>query len=94
MKVLHYPLKRGNSSIFPFFKSNLLNFVKLPPTPLEQAESIEMLRAVEHGHRIRMVYSPYDTKSVDTESDRIEVEILLSRDPLCHAYLTDHLALS
>ena len=53
-----------------------------------------MLRAVEHGHRIRMVYSPYDTKSVDTESDRIEVEILLSRDPLCHTYLTDHLALS
>ena len=80
--------------IFPFFKSNLLNFVKLSPTPLEQAESIEMLRAVEHGHRIRMVYSPYDTKSVDTESDRIEVEILLSCDPLCHAYLTDHLALS
>lgn len=83
------PVQFRQVCIFPFFKSNLLNFVKLPPTPLEQAESIEMLRAVEHGHRIRMVYSPYDTKSVDTESNRIEVENLLSRDPLCHTYLTE-----
>jgi len=50
---------------------------ELSPSPLEQRESIEMNRVLEHGMKIKMIKSIFDTKSVDTESDRLEVERLI-----------------
>ena len=55
---------------------------ELTSTPLERQESIEMIRALQHGYKVRMVESPYTSKSVDTEEDRQEVEKLMARDEI------------
>lgn len=58
----------------------------LEPTPLELQESVEMIRALQHGYKIRMVHSPYTSKSVDTEADRVVVEQLMSSDAIYNTY--------
>ena len=59
---------------------------ELEPTPLELQESIEMNRAIQHGYKVRMVPSPYISKSVDTNDDRIEVEQLMQDDSVYKQY--------
>lgn len=58
----------------------------LRPTPLEQQESIEMIRALQHGYKVRMVPSPYMSKSVDTDEDRLVVEALMQEDSIYLKY--------
>ena len=58
----------------------------LSPTPLELQESIEMIRALQHGYKVRMVPSPFITKSVDTEDDRKLVDNLMKNDPVFSKY--------
>jgi len=58
----------------------------LSPTPLELQESIEMLRAIQHGFKVRMVPSPFVSKSVDTNQDRLMVEQLMQEDTLYKKY--------
>ena len=58
----------------------------LKPTPLEQQESIEMIRAIQHGYKVKMVPSPFNSKSVDTENDRLEAEQLMKNDPVFKRY--------
>lgn len=73
-------------AIMPFRKKFLLDFQEMTPTPLEIAESIELLRAVEHGIKVRAVKSSYQTISVDTEPDRQEAEAAMQRDELYPLY--------
>ena len=72
--------------VIPFRRDFLLKYAALEPTPLEQAESIDMLRALEHGYPIRMVKSDYVTQSVDTPEDLARVEVLMRDDPLLPHY--------
>lgn len=72
--------------VISFRRDFLLRYAALEPTPLEQAESIDMLRALEHGYPIRMVKSDYMTQSVDTPEDLARVEILMRSDPLVPRY--------
>ena len=65
-----------------FRKDFLETFGQLSPTPLEQAESIDMLRAIEHGYRLRMVVSPYESFGVDTPEDLRVAEGRLASDEL------------
>lgn len=58
----------------------------LKATPLELQESIEMIRALQHGYKVRMVPSSYLSKSVDTESDRLEVEQIMKTDEVFKKY--------
>ena len=58
----------------------------MSPTPLELQESIEMIRAIQHGYKVRMVPSPFVSKSVDTDSDRRQVEALMVSDALYPQY--------
>ena len=55
--------------LYGFRRDFLLRFAALPPTPLEQAESLEQLRALEHGFRIRTVETLYTSLEVDTPED-------------------------
>ena len=71
--------------IIPFTADELNTYARLAPTPLERIESIDMLRLIEHGHRVRMVETPFDTHAVDTEADRVRVEAMLADDPLTEA---------
>ena len=59
---------------------------ELAPTPLELQESIEMIRALQHGYKVRMVPSPYLSKSVDTDDDRKMVIELMKNDRIYKEY--------
>jgi 3-deoxy-manno-octulosonate cytidylyltransferase (CMP-KDO synthetase) len=72
--------------IIPFRRDFLLKFNELEPTPLEIAESVDMLRVLEHGYKVRMIPTRYDVYSVDTEEDRQRVETLMAGDRLVPLY--------
>lgn len=73
--------------IIPFRRDVLHDYAMLEPTPLERAESIDMLRLLEHGIAVRMVPTAAATHAVDTEADRVLVEGLLCEDPFTRTYL-------
>jgi 3-deoxy-manno-octulosonate cytidylyltransferase (CMP-KDO synthetase) len=64
--------------LYAYRRSALLVLAALEPTPLERAESLEQLRALEHGIRIRAIESPHDTISVDTPEDLEAVRRLIA----------------
>jgi 3-deoxy-manno-octulosonate cytidylyltransferase (CMP-KDO synthetase) len=53
-------------------------YTTLPPTPLEQTERLEQLRALEHGYRIIVPETSYRSVGVDTPSDLAEVEAMVA----------------
>jgi 3-deoxy-manno-octulosonate cytidylyltransferase (CMP-KDO synthetase) len=55
--------------IYVFRSPFLQRFASLPPTPLERTETLEQLRAVEHGVRIRVLVTPHASLGVDTPAD-------------------------
>jgi 3-deoxy-manno-octulosonate cytidylyltransferase (CMP-KDO synthetase) len=55
--------------LYAFRRDFLLRFAALPQTPLEIAESLEQLRALEHGFRIRTVVTEHHSIGVDTPDD-------------------------
>ena len=55
--------------LYAYRRAFLLAYARLKPTPLETAESLEQLRALEHGFRIRTVETQYDSIGVDTPED-------------------------
>lgn len=65
--------------IICFRKQALLEYSQLAPTPLELIESVDMLRVLEHGRKVRMVLTFHQSQSVDTPEDLILVEQLLYR---------------
>jgi 3-deoxy-manno-octulosonate cytidylyltransferase (CMP-KDO synthetase) len=72
--------------IISFRRDFLLTYTALQPTALEQAESIDMLRALEHGYPIRVVPCDRQTQSVDTPADLTRVETLMRGDRLVERY--------
>jgi len=72
--------------IIPFRRDALLKFTALEPTPLEIAESVDMMRFLEHGVPVRMVKTRYDSQAVDTAEDLARVEALMQNDPLLSQY--------
>jgi 3-deoxy-manno-octulosonate cytidylyltransferase (CMP-KDO synthetase) len=64
--------------LYGFRRDFLLTFAALPQTPLEQAESLEQLRALEHGFRIRTVATRYESIEVDTPDDLERVRQLMA----------------
>ncbi len=63
--------------IYAFRENVLKAFAKWSPTPLEQAESLEQLRFLEHGVRIRMVETPASETAIDTPEQADEVRRIL-----------------
>jgi 3-deoxy-manno-octulosonate cytidylyltransferase (CMP-KDO synthetase) len=55
--------------LYVFRKEFLLTFTQWDSSPLEQAEQLEQLRILEHGHRIKCVVTEHDSISVDTAED-------------------------
>ena len=70
------PLYR-HVGVYAYRRSALLVLASLEPTPLERAESLEQLRALEHGIRIKTVETSYDSIGVDTPADLELVRQLL-----------------
>jgi 3-deoxy-manno-octulosonate cytidylyltransferase (CMP-KDO synthetase) len=76
--------------VIPFRRDFLRQFAGLPQTPLERAESIDMLRVIENGWRVRMAPAEEPTHAVDTAEDLRLVESLMKDDPLILRYEASH----
>lgn len=59
--------------IYAYRESFLEELVSWPSSPLERAEGLEQLRVLEHGGRIMVLDTPYDTVGVDTPEDLARV---------------------
>lgn len=63
--------------VIPFRRDFLITFGELEPTPLEITESVDMLRVLEHGYRVKMVMTNFQIYSVDTPQDLRRAESLM-----------------
>ena len=70
------PMKK-QVCIIPFTRKFLLEYTDLEPTPLEIAESIDMMRVLENGLKVKMVPTTRRTYPVDTEEDLKKVEKMI-----------------
>ncbi|HSH16737.1 MAG TPA: 3-deoxy-manno-octulosonate cytidylyltransferase [Verrucomicrobiae bacterium] len=64
--------------IYGYRRETLLRLVRFPQSPLEQAEKLEQLRALENGIAIAVVQVDYDSVGVDVPADVARVEALLN----------------
>ncbi len=64
--------------LYAYRRTFLLTLAGLPPTPLEEAESLEQLRALEHGYRIKAPATVHDSVGVDTPEDLERVRRLVA----------------
>jgi 3-deoxy-manno-octulosonate cytidylyltransferase (CMP-KDO synthetase) len=55
--------------VIPFRRDFLIEYTRMEPTPLEIAESVDMMRVLEHGRSIRMIDTAFQTHAVDTPAD-------------------------
>lgn len=72
--------------IIPFRSDFLSKFNTWSQTPLEIIESVDMLRILENGYKVKMVLTHYETYSVDTPEDLKKVERFLAKDLLAQCY--------
>ncbi len=78
------PYRRGEETtdhfkhvgLYVYRRDFLLGYSDLPVGPLEQAEKLEQLRAVENGYPIRVVETEYESLGVDTPEDLEKVSRL------------------
>ncbi|HEV2393966.1 MAG TPA: 3-deoxy-manno-octulosonate cytidylyltransferase [Verrucomicrobiae bacterium] len=63
--------------IYGYRRETLLRLVRMPVSPLETAEKLEQLRALENGISIAVITVEYDSVGVDVPADIIRVEQLL-----------------
>ncbi|HUE35923.1 MAG TPA: 3-deoxy-manno-octulosonate cytidylyltransferase [Candidatus Acidoferrum sp.] len=66
--------------IYGYRRETLLRLVKFPVSPLENAEKLEQLRALENGIEIAVVKVDYDSVGVDAPEDVEWVERYLKKD--------------
>lgn len=79
------PFDRGHEAVhfkhiglYVYEREFLLGYSNLPLGPLEQAERLEQLRALENGFRIRVMETDYESLGVDTPEDLETVSKLFS----------------
>ncbi len=65
--------------IYGYTKAFLKNFVHLPLSSLENAESLEQLRALENGYRIKVLETEYDSIGVDLPEQIEKAETIIKR---------------
>lgn len=72
--------------IIPFRREYLLKFNSMKRTNLEIIESIDMLRLLENGEKVRMVMTDSLSYSVDTPEDLINTQKAMENDPIMLLY--------
>jgi 3-deoxy-manno-octulosonate cytidylyltransferase (CMP-KDO synthetase) len=68
-RVTHMPAHFKHIGLYVYRRDFLLAYPDLPVGPLERAERLEQLRALENGFKIRVVETDYDSVGVDTPED-------------------------
>lgn len=71
------PAHLRHIGIYAYRRDVLLSLARTPPAPLELAERLEQLRALEHGIRIRVEIVEWTGPGVDTPEDLGRAEIFL-----------------
>jgi 3-deoxy-manno-octulosonate cytidylyltransferase (CMP-KDO synthetase) len=71
------PKRYAHLGLYGFRRATLLRLAALPPSPLEQAEKLEQLRALEAGIAIRCALTDYVSVGVDTPLDLAQAEARL-----------------
>ena len=72
------PLK--HIGIYAYRREFLLNYAKMEPTPAEQTESLEQLRALENGYTIRVILTNKRFIGVDTPEDLARVNAIYEQE--------------
>ena len=81
----HVPMHK-QVCIIPFRRDYLLKFNAMDECPLEIIESVDMMRILEHGEKVRMVPTDKRTLSVDTQEDLERVREMMRDDALRISY--------
>ena len=68
----------GHIGLYAYQRDFLLRFASMPPTMLEMAESLEQLRALESGCKIKMVETTAKPVGVDTPEDLERVRAIVA----------------
>ena len=63
------PVHYKHIGLYVYRRDFLLRYPDMPVGPLEKAERLEQLRALENGHKIRVVETEYESIGVDTPDD-------------------------
>ncbi|MCL1079542.1 3-deoxy-manno-octulosonate cytidylyltransferase [Parashewanella spongiae] len=74
-----YPVYK-HIGMYAYNSRFIQEFAKLPYGKLEQLENLEQLRALEHGHKIKIAISAFNSQEVDTPDDVRKCEQRLSVD--------------
>jgi 3-deoxy-manno-octulosonate cytidylyltransferase (CMP-KDO synthetase) len=83
--LIPYPAKPSrvrylrHQGIYGFRRDALLQFVRWKPSPLERAESLEQLRALENGVKVHVLVTKHGSPGVDTPADTKALEQKLAR---------------
>ena len=77
---------RKQVCVIPFRRDYLLKFNEMKEGSLEIYESVDMLRILEHGEKVRMAPTSAKTWSVDTPEDLARVTRLMKDDKLMEKY--------
>ncbi|MCX6077370.1 MAG: 3-deoxy-manno-octulosonate cytidylyltransferase [Campylobacterales bacterium] len=83
--VLDVPMKK-QVCVIPFTRDFLLEYNEMEPRPLEIIESVDMMRIIENGMKVKMVPTIYKTKAVDTKDDLDRVCEMMKKDILYESY--------
>lgn len=73
------PVFLRHQGIYGFRRNALLQFVKWKPTPMERAESLEQLRALENGVKVHVLITAKGSPGIDTLADAEALEQKLAR---------------
>lgn len=66
--------------VYAFRRDFLLKYASLPPTPLEKAESLEQLRVLEHGHKVRVCLTTEGALDINTPQEYHQAQQLVYVD--------------
>lgn len=83
--VLEVPMKK-QVCVIPFTRDFLLEYNQMEPTPLEIIESVDMMRILENGKKVKMIPTNYVTKAVDIKEDLELVCEMMKKDKLLESY--------
>ena len=79
------PMKK-QICIIPHKRDFLLKFNELEPTLLEKIESVDMMRVLEHGYKVKMLPTKHEVYSVDTKEDLEKVSSFMKSDDMFRGY--------
>ena len=78
---LSLPLWFKHIGLYAYQKRFLMEYSKLPASPLEKIEKLEQLRILENGFQIKVVETEYDSIGIDSETDIELIEKQLAISP-------------